>query len=165
MFTLFPLPPAAALLLCALAGAAVPALAEKADRSKPMTLESDQPCTVNLQKQTSACSGNVSITQGTMQIRADRLELRETAAGHQLAQALGGAGKPAVYRQKRDGLDEIVEGQALMGLAARITEREQSGRTVYRVRLGPFEGRDEAEDQQARLAAAGIDANLVRVER
>ena len=54
---------------------------------------------------------------------------------------------------------------ALMDLAARITEREQSGRTVFRVRLGPFETRSDAEDAQGKLAAAGIDANLVRVER
>lgn len=54
---------------------------------------------------------------------------------------------------------------ALMGLAARITEREQAGRTVYRVRLGPFDTREPAEDAQTQLAAAGIDANLVRVER
>ena len=88
------------------------ASAERADRSKPMTLESDQPCTVNLQKQTSVCSGNVSITQGSLLLRADRLELRETPEGYQMAQAIGGAGKPASYRQKRDGSDEVIEGQA-----------------------------------------------------
>ena len=98
----------AALLL-----AAAGALAERADRSKPLTLESDQPCVVSLQKQTSVCSGNVSITQGTLQIRADRLELRETPEGHQLAQASGGTGKLASYRQKRDSSDEVIEGQAL----------------------------------------------------
>ena len=54
---------------------------------------------------------------------------------------------------------------ALLDLTARITEREQSGRTVFRVRLGPFETRSDAEDAQVKLAAAGIDANLVRVER
>ena len=54
---------------------------------------------------------------------------------------------------------------AMLGLSARITEREQSGRTVYRVRLGPFDAREPAEDAQAKLAAAGIEANLVRVER
>ena len=90
----------------------LPVHAEKADRSKAMTLESDQPCTVNLQKQTSVCSGNVVVSQGTLLIRADRLELRETPDGYQLAQAVGGTGKLASYRQKRDGLDEWVEGQA-----------------------------------------------------
>ena len=70
MFTLHPSP----LLLAAVLAAGVGvAAAEKADRSKPMTLESDQPCTLNLLKQTSVCSGNVSISQGTLLIRADRL--------------------------------------------------------------------------------------------
>ena len=54
---------------------------------------------------------------------------------------------------------------AMLGLSARITEREQAGRTVYRVRLGPFDAREAAEDAQAKLAAGGIEANLVRVER
>ena len=54
---------------------------------------------------------------------------------------------------------------ALLGLAAKVSEREQSGRTVYRVRLGPFDLRAPAEDAQAKLAGAGIEANLVRVER
>ena len=109
MFTLSPRPLFLAALLAAGLGAA---WAEKADRSKPMTLESDQPCTLSLLKQTSVCSGNVVISQGTLQIRADRLELRESPEGYQMAQATGVAGKPASYRQKRDGSDEFVEGQA-----------------------------------------------------
>lgn len=109
MFTLR-IPP---LFLALLLGASgFGASAEKADRTRPMTLEADQPCIVNLLKQTSACSGNVVISQGTLQIRADRIELRETPEGYQMAQATGTAGKPASYRQKRDGADEIVEGQA-----------------------------------------------------
>ncbi|MEO5732765.1 MAG: SPOR domain-containing protein [Rubrivivax sp.] len=54
---------------------------------------------------------------------------------------------------------------ALAGQTARITEREQSGRTVYRVRLGPFPGRDEADGLQGRLQDQGIDAQIVRVEK
>jgi cell division protein FtsN len=54
---------------------------------------------------------------------------------------------------------------AMLGLSAKITEREQAGRTVYRVRLGPFDAREQAEDAQAKLAAGGVEANLVRVER
>lgn len=53
----------------------------------------------------------------------------------------------------------------LMGLTARITEREQSGRTVYRVRLGPFERQEDADAAQERLAGSGVEAALVRVER
>jgi len=98
-------------LLCLAAAPAV--WAEKADRSKPMSLESDQPCTVNLLRQTSSCSGNVVVAQGTLLIRADRVELRETPEGYKLASAIGTPGKPAQYRQKRDGVDEHVEATAL----------------------------------------------------
>jgi cell division protein FtsN len=54
---------------------------------------------------------------------------------------------------------------ALGGWAAKITEREQSGRTVYRVRLGPFEKRQDADATQGKLNEANIQSQLVRVER
>ena len=53
---------------------------------------------------------------------------------------------------------------AMMGLAAKVTEREQSGRTVYRVRLGPYDHKEEADSAQEKLASSGIEAALVRVE-
>jgi lipopolysaccharide export system protein LptA len=107
-------PPAfTCILLAALAtGFGAPAQAEKADRTKPMTLESDRSCTADLVRQTSVCSGNVVIAQGTLQIRADRVELRETPEGYRQALAAGTPGQPAQYRQKRDGSDEWVEGSA-----------------------------------------------------
>ncbi len=54
---------------------------------------------------------------------------------------------------------------SLMGLEARVTEREQSGRTVYRVRLGPFDRKEEADRSKAKLDAGGVEAALVRVVR
>ncbi|MBI5259327.1 MAG: SPOR domain-containing protein, partial [Burkholderiales bacterium] len=54
---------------------------------------------------------------------------------------------------------------AMLGVGARVMEREQSGRMVYRVRVGPFEARDEAEAMQVRLAASSVETSLVRVER
>ena len=53
----------------------------------------------------------------------------------------------------------------LMGMTAKVTEREQSGRTVYRVRLGPFDRKADADAAQERLAGNGVEAALVRVER
>lgn len=88
------------------------ARADKGDRAKPMTLESDKPCTVDLARQVSVCSGNVLIAQGTLQIRAERVELRETADGYRQALAIGSAAAPASYRQRREGNDEYVEGRA-----------------------------------------------------
>jgi cell division protein FtsN len=53
----------------------------------------------------------------------------------------------------------------MMGMPAKVSEREQSGRTVYRVRLGPYDRKDEADAVQERLANNGVEAALVRVER
>lgn len=96
-------------LLAALPG---PAPAERADRSKPMVIEAQKPGTVDLQRQTVVFAGNVVITQGTMVIRAERVELREMPDGHRVATAIGTEGAPASYRQKRDGVDETLEGRA-----------------------------------------------------
>lgn len=54
---------------------------------------------------------------------------------------------------------------ALSGLQAKITEREQAGRTMYRVRLGPYPVRSAADDLQQRLQGEGIEAQIVRVEK
>ncbi len=53
----------------------------------------------------------------------------------------------------------------LMGVEARVTEREQSGRTVYRVRVGPFQNKDAADRVKDRLDGNGFDSALVRVQR
>ena len=68
------------------------------------------------------------------------------------------------YRQA----DEAEQQRArllLMGLQARVSEREQAGRMVFRVRLGPFERREEADRALERLEGAGVAAVVVRVQR
>ena len=54
---------------------------------------------------------------------------------------------------------------SLMGMPAKVSEREQSGRTVYRVRVGPYDRKQDADAAQERLASNGVEAALVRVER
>ena len=54
---------------------------------------------------------------------------------------------------------------SLMGLPARVSEREQSGRIVYRVRLGPFDKKDDADKVKVRLDTGGLEATLVRVQK
>jgi len=88
------------------------AQAEKADRNKQMVVEADRPGTVDLQRNVVVFNGNVSITQGTMVIRAERIELREMTDGYRAATAIGSAASPANFRQKRDAVDEIVQGAA-----------------------------------------------------
>ncbi|WP_439588654.1 SPOR domain-containing protein [Hydrogenophaga sp.] len=54
---------------------------------------------------------------------------------------------------------------AMLGIDAAITEREQSGRTVYRVRVGPFTQKAMADLTQEQLQVNGVEAALVRVQR
>jgi len=53
----------------------------------------------------------------------------------------------------------------MMGLDAKVSEREQAGRQVYRVRLGPFDDKELAERAKSKLDASGIETALVRVQR
>lgn len=101
-----------ACLLLLAAGLCATAQAEKADRSKPLVVEADQGGSIDLQRQVLIYTGNVVVVQGTMQLRAERIEMRQTPDGHRTALAIGQAGKPASWRQKRDGVDETVEGTA-----------------------------------------------------
>ncbi len=54
---------------------------------------------------------------------------------------------------------------SLMGIDAKVTEREQSGRQVFRVRVGPFNSKDDADRQKEKLDTGGCDTGLVRVLR
>jgi cell division protein FtsN len=54
---------------------------------------------------------------------------------------------------------------AMLGWEARVSEREQNGRPVFRVRVGPFTKRDDAEQLKEKLDGAGVESALVRVQR
>lgn len=54
---------------------------------------------------------------------------------------------------------------SLAGVEAKVSEREQSGRTVFRVRVGPLDRREDADRTKERLEALGMEAALVRVQR
>ena len=89
-----------------------PAHAEKADRNKPLNVAADRQGTVDLLKQVVVFSGNVIITKGTIVMKADRVEVREGPDGYRTAIATGSNAHPATFRQKRDGVDEFIDGQA-----------------------------------------------------
>jgi lipopolysaccharide export system protein LptA len=101
----------AALALVTALCAPLAAQAERADRLKKMEVESDQPGKVDLQKQLVVFNGNVVVSKGTLLIRAARIEVRETD-GYQHAIALGKDNTLATFRQKREGFNEFIEGEA-----------------------------------------------------
>ena len=54
---------------------------------------------------------------------------------------------------------------ALGGYDPKISERDQAGKMVYRVRLGPFDSKTDAEQTQAKLKATKFESALIRVQR
>lgn len=90
-----------------------PALAEKADRDKPLNAQADALKYDDL-KQTSVFTGNVIITKGTIVMRGARIDVRQDSEGYQFATVASESGKLAFFRQKREnGLDEYIEGEAI----------------------------------------------------
>jgi cell division protein FtsN len=53
----------------------------------------------------------------------------------------------------------------MLGVESQITEREQNGRTVYRVRVGPFAQKSLADVTREQLEVNGMEAALVRIQR
>lgn len=95
------------LVLCLTAGMAA---AEKADKTKPMNIEADALRYDDL-KQTSVFTGRVVVTKGTIVIRGARVDVRQDPEGFQFGVVTAEPGKLAYYRQKREGVDEFIEGE------------------------------------------------------
>ena len=84
------------------------AQAELADRDKPVNIEADR-LSIDDKKKESVFEGNVTLKQGTLTLRADRVFVRQDSEGFNHAIAFG---RPAAFKQKREGADEYIEGFA-----------------------------------------------------
>ena len=98
-------------LLLFLGLAALPAQAERADRDKPVNLEADR-ITVDDAKQVHVFEGRVQLVQGSLIIRTEKLVVTQDAEGFQRGVAYGGDNGLAHFRQKREGKNEYIEGDA-----------------------------------------------------
>ena len=103
------------LLTAALGMLASPAFAERADRDKPVNIESDR-MTADDSRKTATFEGRVVLSQGTLAIRADRIVVRQDNDGFQFGTATGGsggtAGGLASFRQKREGVNDYIDAEA-----------------------------------------------------
>ena len=97
------------LSLCLLA--TLPAHAEKADRDKPMLVEASK-VSIDDAKKIQILEGDVVITKGSMVLKAERVIITEDRYGFQKGTAFSGKKGLAYFRQKREGKDEYVEGEA-----------------------------------------------------
>lgn len=98
-------------LLVLLLATAFPAHAEKADRDKPMLLEANR-ISIDDAKKVQILEGDVVVSKGTLVMRAERIVISEDAYGFQKGTAFAGKGKLATLRQKREGREDYVEGEA-----------------------------------------------------
>lgn len=120
---------------------AAPALAERADREKPINLEADR-ISIDDVKKVQIFEGNVVLNQGTLQIRTAKLIVTQDADGFQKGSATGGAGGLARFRQKREGRDDYVEGEA-----ERIEYDARAEKTEFFNRAWVKSGQDEIKGQ------------------
>ena len=103
-------PHIAAMLLAAIVFLpSVPARAERADKDKPTQIEANRMNSDDARRIT-IFEGNVVLTKGTILVRAERITVRQDAEGFQITTATGA---PARFRQKREGRDEWIDGEAL----------------------------------------------------
>lgn len=84
------------------------AMAERGDRNKPVNLEADK-VTIDDAKKIAVFQGNVVLRQGTLEIRGDRMEVRQDKDGFKYGTTWGNR---AYFRQKREGFNEYIEGWA-----------------------------------------------------
>jgi lipopolysaccharide export system protein LptA len=114
-----------------------PASAEKADRLKPLNVEADAGRYDDL-KQAGVFTGNVVMSKGSLVMRSNQFDVRQTPEGYHQATALGSASTLASFKQKREGLDETIEGQAeRIDYDARAnTLRLQNRAVLRRLRAG-----------------------------
>jgi lipopolysaccharide export system protein LptA len=98
----------AVLMLCALSWSGL-SQAEESDRDQPIELEADT-VSVNDAKKISVYTGNVILNQGTLQIKADKMVVREDQDGFQHSTCTGSPNNPTTFKQKRTGKNEWMQG-------------------------------------------------------
>ncbi|MCJ0766037.1 SPOR domain-containing protein [Variovorax terrae] len=87
------------------------------------------------------------------------------------AAAAGGGADPFTYFVQAGAYRTAEDAEAqraklsLIGVESKVTEREQSGRTVFRVRVGPFDKKEDADKTKEKLDGGGMETALVRVQR
>lgn len=84
------------------------ALAEKADRNRPIQIEADSVRMDDVRK-IAVYEGNVILVQGTLNITADRIDVRQDDQGMTAGEATG---QPVHFKQKLEGRDEFLEARA-----------------------------------------------------
>ena len=149
-----------ALVALALVGAVGAVQAEKADRNKPINVEAETGSYDGV-RQVGVFMGRVVLTKGSILIRGERVETREDAQGYQYAVVQGGGGERAFYRQKQDGVDEYIEGEAA---SIEYDGRADTVRFVQKAELRRLRGAALADEARGELIVYESLNNRVSVD-
>ncbi|GAB4217448.1 MAG: lipopolysaccharide transport periplasmic protein LptA [Rhodoferax sp.] len=110
--------------------------AEAADRQQPLAIEADH-LQYDDARQISVFTGSVVLTKGSLVIRGGRVEVRQNAQGDALGTVTAAPGQSASFRQKRDGVQEFIEGEAqTLVFDSRADTLELRGQAQLRRLLG-----------------------------
>lgn len=112
------------------------AQAEQADRDAPMNIEADSLRYDDVSR-TSTFLGSVVITKGTIIMRGRRVVVRQDEQGNQFGTIVGDEKAQGFFRQKREGLDEWIEGQ---GNRIEYDSQKETVRFVGNAALRRFRG-------------------------
>jgi lipopolysaccharide export system protein LptA len=134
-----------------------PAVAQLSDRESPTTVESDR-MQYDDRTQVNTFIGNVVLNRGTLQIRSDRMVLRQEADGFQTGTATG---RPVTFRQKREGVDEWIQGQAEELV---YDGRKETMRLLRQARVWRTQGARTVDEIEGALIVYDLAAERVEVE-
>jgi cell division protein FtsN len=142
-------------------------LQPKAPAEQPAAPNPNQPAT-----DTAAAAADAAKPAPRPAVTADPLgDLAKTKSGLSTPVTPPDAADPfdylvqaGAYRTSADA-DAQKAKLAMLGLDAKVSERDQAGRVVYRVRMGPFSDKNAAERIRTQLESNGIENTLVRVQR
>ncbi|MES3002210.1 MAG: lipopolysaccharide transport periplasmic protein LptA [Pseudomonadota bacterium] len=148
------------LLSMALVCGAPLAHAERADKAKPMNVEADALRYDDL-KQTSVFTGRVVATKGTIVIRGARIDVKQDAEGYQYGVVTSEPGKLAYYRQKREGVDEFIEGE---GETIEYDGKADKVKFVKRAELRRYRGATVADEMVGSLITYDNSSDVFTVD-
>ena len=135
--------------------------AEKADRNKPMNVEADALRYDDL-KQTSVFTGRVVLTKGTILIRGATIDVRQDGEGYQFGVVTAEPGKLAFFRQKREGLDEFIEGE---GERIEYDSRADTVKFIDKAQLRRYRGATLGDEMTGGLIVYNNSTDVFTIDR
>lgn len=154
-------------LACLVALCPLFAAAAEGDRAQPVDIIADR-MTIDDRNKTHTFEGNVVLTQGSLEIKGDKMVVIQGADGYQTGIATGSAERPATFRQRREGSNEYIEGEAVR---IEYDSRNERARLFTRARVksgadlvtGDFIEYDALTERYYASNAPGSTANGGRV--